>query len=142
MTAHSDKTPFTPARREALFQTRRQFFASGGFSLGAVALGSLLGGAAPHLARARETSAAANDPAAHDPRPGARPLPMLPPRAKRVIYLHMAGSPSQLDLFDYKPELNRLHLQDAPPSFLEGKRLAIIKSLPKVMAPQLSIAHP
>ncbi len=141
MTAHSNKTPFTPARREALFQTRRQFFASGGFSLGAVALGSLLGGAAPHLARARETSPAANDPAASDPRPGARPLPMLPPRAKRVIYLHMAGSPSQLDLFDYKPELNRLHLQDAPPSFLEGKRFAFIKGVPKVLAPQFAFAQ-
>ncbi|MFM8286311.1 MAG: DUF1501 domain-containing protein, partial [Planctomycetaceae bacterium] len=141
MTAHRDQAPVSPARGAALFQTRRQFFSTGGFSLGAVALGSLLDGAAPHPARARETTASGHDPAAGGARPASRHRAMLPPRAKRVIYLHMAGSPSQLDLFDYKPELNRLHLQDAPPSFLEGKRFAFIKGVPKVLAPQFAFAQ-
>ncbi len=63
---------------------------------------------------------------------------MIAPKATRVIYLHMAGSPSQLELFDYKPELKRLHLQDAPASFLEGKRFAFIKGVPKVLAGQFA----
>jgi hypothetical protein len=66
---------------------------------------------------------------------------MLAPRAKRVIYLHMAGSPSQLDLFDYKPDLQKLHLQDAPPSFLEGKRFAFIRGVPKVLASPFQFAQ-
>ena len=58
------------------------------------------------------------------------------PRAKRVIYLHMAGSPSQLELFDYKPELQRLDGQDCPQSFLQGKRFAFIQGVPKMLGPQ------
>ena len=57
--------------------------------------------------------------------------PMLAPKAKRVIYLHMAGSPSQLELFEHKPDLDKLHMQDCPASFLEGKRFAFIKGIPK-----------
>lgn len=49
-------------------------------------------------------------------------------RAKRVIYLFMAGGPSQLELFDYKPELVRLNGQPIPDSFLEGKRFAFMDS--------------
>ncbi|QDV27487.1 DUF1501 domain-containing protein [Aureliella helgolandensis] len=60
----------------------------------------------------------------------------FPARAKRVIYLHMAGSPSQLDLFDYKPELQKLDGQDTPQSFLEGKRFAFIQGVPKMLGPQ------
>lgn len=63
---------------------------------------------------------------------------MLAPRAKRAIYLHMAGSPSQLEMFDHKPELKKLHMQDAPASFLEGKRFAFIKGVPKVLAGQFA----
>ena len=48
--------------------------------------------------------------------------PHFDPKAKAVIYLHMAGSPTQLDLFDYKPELKRFDGQDCPPEFLEGRR--------------------
>ncbi|MCA9126089.1 MAG: DUF1501 domain-containing protein [Planctomycetales bacterium] len=60
----------------------------------------------------------------------------FPARAKRVIYLHMAGSPSQLDLFDYKPELKKLDGQDCPQSFLAGKRFAFIQGVPKMLGPQ------
>lgn len=68
-----------------------------------------------------------------------RPLSLHPPhfrpKAKRVIYLHMAGSPSQLELFDYKPELERLDGQDCPASFMEGRRFAFIRGTPKLLGP-------
>jgi hypothetical protein len=73
-------------------------------------------------------------------RPAATPLAPLPPqfpaKAKRVIYLHMAGAPSQLELFDHKPDLARLDGQDCPASFLEGKRFAFISGVPKMLGPQ------
>ena len=73
-------------------------------------------------------------------RAAAEPLAPLPPqfpaKAKRVIYLHMAGAPSQLELFDYKPDLSRLDGQDCPQMFLEGKRFAFISGVPKMLGPQ------
>src|SRR3954469_24385813 len=60
------------------------------------------------------------------------------PRIDHVIYLFMAGGPSQLELFDYKPELQRLHGQPTPDSFLKGKRFAFMdtfaKEKPKLLA--------
>jgi len=67
--------------------------------------------------------------------------PITRPRAKRVIYLHMAGSPSQLELFDYKPELVKLDGQDCPQSLLEGKRFAFIRGVPKLLGPQFPFAQ-
>lgn len=61
--------------------------------------------------------------------------PHFPAKAKSVIYLHMAGAPSQLELFDYKPELQKLHGQDCPPSLLEGKKFAFIRGVPKMLGP-------
>src|SRR5690606_8164527 len=58
------------------------------------------------------------------------------PRAKRVIFLHMAGAPSQLELFDYKPDLQRLNGELCPESLLEGKRFAFIQGTPKMLGPQ------
>ena len=55
--------------------------------------------------------------------------PHFPGTAKRVIYLHMIGAPSQLELFDYKPDLKRLDGQPCPQSFLEGKNFAFIQGL-------------
>lgn len=60
----------------------------------------------------------------------------LAARAKRVIYLHMIGAPSQLELFDYKPVLKELDGQDCPQEFLEGKRFAFIQGTPKMLGPQ------
>jgi len=111
--------PFTNIRA----QTRRHFFRTAGLGLGAMAL---------HALQTRDGLSAP----ASVVNPLAPKEPMIPPRATRVIYLHMAGSPSQLDLFDYKPELQKLHLQDAPQSFLEGKRFAFIRGVPKVLASQ------
>ena len=108
--------------------TRRHFFRAGGLGFGALALHQLVG---QQSLRAHEA----------DANPLAAKTPMIPPRAKRIIYLHMAGSPSQLELFDYKPELTKLHMQDAPASFLEGKRFAFIKGVPKVLAPQTKFAQ-
>lgn len=69
----------------------------------------------------------------------ARPLAPLPPqvtaKAKNIIYLHLAGGPSQFELFQYKPELARLDGQDCPNEFLEGKRFAFIRGVPKLMGP-------
>ncbi len=70
----------------------------------------------------------------------ARPLlpaaPQLPGKAKRVIYLHMAGAPSQHELFDYKPELEKLNGKECPKEFLEGKQFAFIQGTPKMLGPQ------
>lgn len=108
--------------------TRRHFFRTSGLGFGAIALQQL---ASPFSASASESSV---NPLAPKP-------PMMTPKAKRVIYLHMAGSPSQLELFDYKPDLAKLHMQDAPASFLEGKRFAFIKGVPKVLAPQTKFSQ-
>jgi hypothetical protein len=110
-----------------LHSTRRQFFAHCGVGIGSMALASLLGDG---RARAAVTDRAV-DPLA--PRPG-----HFAPRAKSVIYLFMAGGPSQLELFDYKPELQKRHDQPIPDSFLEGKRFAFMdtfaKEHPKLLA--------
>ncbi len=57
-------------------------------------------------------------------------------RAKRVIFLHMEGAPSQLELFDYKPELAKWNGKECPESFLAGKRFAFIQGTPKMLGPQ------
>lgn len=81
--------------------------------------------------------AAGGPPVVHDP---ASPLGSLAsrisPKVKRIIYLHMIGAPSQLELFDYKPTLHRLDGQDCPEEFLEGKRFAFIRGVPKMLGPQ------
>jgi hypothetical protein len=61
--------------------------------------------------------------------------PQFAPTARRVIYLHMAGAPSQLELFVHKPELAALHGQDCPQSFLQGKRFAFIRGVPQLLGP-------
>jgi len=71
-----------------------------------------------------------------DPIRPASPLSThFPAKAKHVIFLHMTGAPSQLDLFDYKPELVKLDGQDCPKMFLEGKRFAFIRGVPQLMGP-------
>ena len=73
-------------------------------------------------------------------RDASSPLAALPPqfpaKVRRVIYLHMAGAPSQLELFEHKPELKRLDGQDCPASFLAGKRFAFISGVPKLLGSQ------
>ena len=55
------------------------------------------------------------------------------PKAKNVIFLFMAGGPSQLDLFDYKPKLNQYDGQVCPPNLIKGERFAFIKSDPRLL---------
>ncbi|MEI8211482.1 MAG: DUF1501 domain-containing protein [Planctomycetota bacterium] len=105
-------------------QTRRHFLAGAGLGLGGIAMASM------------NPSALAGD-----ARPLAPKIPPQPARAKNVIYLHMAGSPSQLELFDYKPELNKYNGQPCPKEYLEGKRFAFIKGVPKMLAPMFQFAQ-
>ncbi len=111
--------------------TRRHFLKDSVTGLGAMALGSFLTG----CDWLGSKSATANNvfDSAH---PLAPKLPMFPGKAKSIIYLHMAGAPSQLELFDYKPALMKLDGQDCPQSLLEGKRFAFIRGVPKMLGPQ------
>jgi len=59
--------------------------------------------------------------------------PHFPPKVKSVIYLFMAGGPSQLELFDYKPKLNQLEGKVIPPSYVENKRFAFLKKDAKLL---------
>ena len=121
---------FRKAQSEYLLHcTRRHFLKESAMGLGALAFGSLFGNCqSPEVSGVNSVFDSAHPLA---PRP-----PMFPGKARAVIYLHMAGAPSQLELFDYKPELQKLDGQDCPPSLLEGKRFAFIKGVPKMMGPQ------
>src|SRR5882724_4369899 len=107
--------------------TRRHFLKESAMGLGALALGSLIGGCGSSSVPNNIFDAA---------NPLAPKLPPFPGKARSVIYLHMAGAPSQLELFDYKPDLMKLDGQDCPQSLLEGKRFAFIRGVPKMMGPQ------
>jgi hypothetical protein len=114
--------------------TRRHFLGDCVAGLSGFWMSSMLG---------RSALAASADGLIHrDPAAPLSPLrPPLPAKAKRVIYLHMAGSPSQLDLFEYKPELAKLDGQDCPASLLEGKRFAFIRGVPKLLGSQFRFAQ-
>jgi hypothetical protein len=118
-------------------QTRRHFLRSFTAGLGVMFLGSL--GYVPSFAKELE-NATDGTPRLDFTRDPRNPLAALPPqfaaRAKRVIYLHMAGAPSQLELFEHKPDLTRLDGQDCPASFLAGKRFAFINGVPKLLGSQ------
>jgi len=112
------------------YSTRREFLRTSSFGLGALALGGLLGcGTDVNEKAVKQTLAASST------------IPHYSPRAKHVIYLHMAGAPSQLELFDYKPELHKLDGKDCPPSLLEGKKFAFIRGVPKMLGPKAQFAR-
>ncbi|HEY3743078.1 MAG TPA: DUF1501 domain-containing protein [Bryobacteraceae bacterium] len=91
--------------------TRRHFFEqAAGFSLGSAALATLTQGEA--FAKGFQ----------------------YPPKAKSIIYLFMAGAPSQLDMFDYKPVLMKYDGQPVPEDVIKGERFAFIKGVPKLLA--------
>ncbi len=113
----------------ARFHTRRHFLKKCTAGLGSIALGSLLG---CHSSPAQDALLSLTQP----DNPLQLKAPHFSPKAKRVIFLHMAGAPSQLELFDYKPELQKLDGQRCPPSFLEGKRFAFLKGVPNMLGPQ------
>ena len=97
-------------------QTRRHFFGGCRVGVGSLALANLLAGS--KVSNASEMPESTLAPKAS----------LLPARAKRVIYLFMAGGPSQLDMFENKPLLNKLNGEPMPQSYLEGKRFAFMAS--------------
>jgi Protein of unknown function (DUF1501) len=101
--------------------TRRHFLRDGSLGLGSVALAMLAGEGEKMTAQQTEPNPLA-------PRP-----PHFAAKAKNVIYIHLAGSPPQLDLFDYKPELVKRNGQDCPQEFLRGRRFAFTSGVPKLL---------
>jgi hypothetical protein len=95
-----------PLRQYYLTETRREFLKSAGAGIGAMALASVLKG----------------EPRAH-----------FKPRAKHVIYIHLVGAPSQLELFDAKPELVKRNGQKCPDHMFKGKQLAFIREHPVLL---------
>ena len=101
----------SPEQEFKLHFTRRQFFSRNAAGIGGMALASLLN---PDL-----FGATTNDPNARN---GGLPgLPHFAPKAKRVIYLHQSGAPSQIDLFDYKPALKKLQGSELPDTVRNGQ---------------------
>ena len=106
-----------------LLHTRRQFFGQSGLRLGGLAM-ALMGTRSSAL-RASATDGAAASAPVH---PALAGFPHFAPKAKRLIYLHMNGAPSQLDLFDYKPELVNQFDKDLPDSIRKGQRITTMTS--------------
>jgi hypothetical protein len=104
-------------------QTRRHFLRQSTAGVGGMALAALMAG----------DSSAEKATASRSANPLAERAPHFAPRAKRVIYLHMTGSPPNLDLFDYKPELVKRSDQDCPDEFLNGREFAFTSGTPKLM---------
>ena len=109
--------PPVPAA-DLLQQTRRHFFGQCGVGVGSLALNALL---------ARDGRAEAGKPLAPRPAPSRA-------RAKNVIFLFMAGGPSQVDLFDPKPRLAEYHGQKPPASLMQGRRFAFLKGTETLLA--------
>jgi hypothetical protein len=110
-------------------QTRRHFLEQSQLGLGAIALSSLL---------ARD-GAATPLPAVVNPL--ASKQPHFAPKAKQVIYLHMTGSPPNLDMFDYKPELVKRDGEDCPETFLKGRTFAFTSGVPKLLGTPRTFAR-
>jgi len=106
---------------------RRWFFEQCGVGLGSIALGSLLG------SNALAAPAANADPLAPKP-------PHFAPKAKKVIFLFMAGAPSHLELFDNKPQLAKFDGTLPPAGLLEGYRAAFINPNSKLLGPKFKFA--
>ena len=100
--------------------TRRHFLKESSAGIGAAAFASLMAKDSP------ASAAAATNPLAPK-------KPHFEAKAKRVIYLHLTGSPPHLDLWDYKPELVKHNGKPCPDEFLKGKRFAFTKGVPKLM---------
>jgi Protein of unknown function (DUF1501) len=119
-----------PTQQQKLHVTRRHFLRDCQIGLGGLALASLMNS---------ETTATPPDENTNPLRP--RPAHFAG-KAKNVIYLHLAGSPPHLDLFDYKPELVRRNAQNCPESFLRGRRFAFTSGVPRLLGtPQRFAQH-
>src|SRR6266851_3546795 len=116
-----------PQEQRLQLQTRRHFLKDSGLGLGALALSTLL---------AKESAAAPESLV----NPLAPKKPHFPAKARRVIYLHLTGSPPHLDLYDYKPELVKRDGQPCPDSFTKGKRFAFTSGTPKLLGTRRQFA--
>ena len=101
--------------QNAWMQNRRQFFGESGIRLGGLAMACL----------AAQEAVGAPHASVHPAVPG---LPHFAPKAKRLIYLHMNGAPSQLDMWDYKPQLKSWYDKDLPESIRNGQRITTMTS--------------
>ncbi len=122
-----------PLDSSLLHRTRRHFFHDCAVGVGSIALATLL----------NEGRTTAQEPALVNPL--APKKGHFPARAKNVIYLFMAGGPSQLELFDYKPKLQELHGQPIPEEIIKGKRFAFMdtfaKERPKLLGTRRKFAR-
>lgn len=108
-----------PRQHKIQIQTRRHFLQQSTAGLGSIAMASLMADDARGDAQRRD--------------PLASRQPHFEPKAKRVIYLHMTGSPPNLDLFDHKPDLDRHNDEDCPDEFLKGRTFAFTSGKPKLL---------
>ena len=108
--------PFDPSAAFALSVNRRTFLGRAAYGLGGLALASLLN---PKILRAAQTDERWR---------GIITQPQFPVRAKRIIHLCMAGGPSHLETFDFKPELKALNGKPFPDSFTKGQQLAQLQN--------------
>jgi len=113
--------------------TRRHFFEDCGIGVGKIALAGLMAGALPKSATANAVDRTAAPLAARPPH--------FPGRAKAVIQLFMAGAPSQLDMFDFKPKLAAIEGKPLPPEVIGGQRYAFIRPDAAVLGPQMKFAR-
>jgi hypothetical protein len=123
-----------PSHDPLLSTTRRYFFEQCGVGLGAMALASLAGQGALGAPANGAAANAATNPLA--PKPG-----HYAAKAKRVIFLFMAGGPSQLELFDPKPKLQELDGQIVPQSYVENKRFAFLKKDARLLGSRRKFAQ-
>ena len=112
--------------------TRRHFFKDCGIGVGKMALAGLLAESLGRPAQARGLDLGRSPLAPHPAH--------FPGRAKAVIQLFMAGAPSQLDMFDYKPQLAAIEGKPIPPEVIGGQRYAFIRSDAAVLGPQFKFA--
>lgn len=118
--------------------TRRHFFEECGVGVGKIALATLLTDAfAARTAFAGQQNRVEMDRRVN---PLAPQAPHFKPKAKRIIHLFMAGAPSQLDLFDYKPELAKYEGKPIPPSVIMGQRYAFIQPNAACLGPRFKFA--
>jgi hypothetical protein len=108
-----------PFLQNLQYRTRRHFLKNCSMGLGGVALAELMGG--------RALGAPEVD------NPLLPKMPHFAPKAKRVIYLHLTGSPPHLDMWDHKPELVKRDGQECPDEYLKGKKFAFTSGTPKLM---------
>ena len=103
--------------------TRRRFLLQSGLGIGAIGLSTLL----------EEGIFAGTVTSRNSVNPLVPKAPHFPPKAKSVIYLFMAGAPSQLDLFEYKPKLSELDGQKIPEKLIKGERFAFLRGVPQIL---------